>query len=445
MRVVDLIIKKREGNSLTPDEIAFLVKGFSNGEIPDYQTAAFLMAVYFQGMNAEELSSFTEAMINSGEVYDLSGIPLPKVDKHSTGGVGDKTSLVLASAVAACGVVVPMVSGRALGHTGGTLDKLESIPGYRTTLDATEFRRQLEEIGVAIIGQSERFVPADKKLYALRDLTGTVESIPLIAASIMSKKIAAGTESLVMDVKTGNGAFMNDFERARELAKTLVEIGDNMGRQTIALITDMNQPLGFAVGNSLEVIECINTMKGDAPEDLLELTVELGAHMLVLGKITDDMAEARKQITDAIMNGKALEKFRQLIEYQNGNPRVVDDVSLLGVSNQVEPFVAEKSGYISHIDTLKIGIASMTLGAGRTRIDEPITYDVGLRFRKKLSDYVEKGEPICEIYYHNVDELSEAKNLLSQAISISDEKIKPPVLIKATIDKEGTHIIDNNG
>lgn len=445
MRVVDLIIKKREGKSLTPEEITFLVKGFSSGEIPDYQASAFLMAVFFRGMNAQELCAFTKAMINSGEVYDLSSIPLPKVDKHSTGGVGDKTSLVLAPAVAACGVVVPMVSGRALGHTGGTLDKLESIPGYRTTLDAEGFRRQLTEIGIAIIGQSEQFVPADKKLYALRDLTGTVESIPLIAASIMSKKIAAGTESLVMDVKTGNGAFMSKFERAVELAKTLVEIGNDMGRQTVALITDMNQPLGYAVGNSLEVIECIKTMKGDAPEDLLKLTVELGAYMLILGKITDNIDEARRRITDVILNGKALEKFRQLIEYQQGDPRVVDNVSLLEVSNKVDPFLAEKTGYISYIDTLKVGIATMILGAGRTKIEDPIDYGVGLLFRKKLSDYVEKGDTICEIYYRNFETLNKAKNLLRESIIISDEKTKLPALIKAIIDKNGIQVIENNG
>ncbi|MCX7766706.1 MAG: thymidine phosphorylase, partial [Candidatus Sumerlaeia bacterium] len=281
MRAVDLIIKKRNGEELTTEEIHWLVKGISCGDIPDYQASAFLMSVYFRGMNSVELAAFTEAMINSGDVFKLIDIPGPKVDKHSTGGVGDKVSLILAPAVAACGVIVPMVSGRALGHTGGTLDKLEAIPGYRTTMSEDEFKHQLKKIGVAIIGQSNKFVPADKKLYALRDLTGTIDSIPLICASIMSKKIASGTEALVMDVKTGNGAFMSDFDRALELAKTLVNLGYSLNRPTLALITDMNQPLGRAVGNSLEVIECIETMQGKAPEDLLEITCALGAYMLL--------------------------------------------------------------------------------------------------------------------------------------------------------------------
>ncbi len=441
MRAVDLIIKKRNGEDLTAEEIHWLVKGISRGDIPDYQTSAFLMSVYFRGMSSEELAAFTEAMIHSGEVFKLTDIPGPKVDKHSTGGVGDKVSLILAPAAAACGVIVPMVSGRALGHTGGTLDKLEAIPGYRTTMSEDAFKQQLRKIGVAIIGQSNKFVPADKKLYALRDLTGTIDSIPLISASIMSKKIASGTEALVMDVKTGNGAFMSDFDRALELAKTLVKLGYSLDRPTLALITDMNQPLGRAVGNSLEVIECIETMKGKAPNDLLEITCILGAYMLLLAKIIDNYEVARQKVLDAITNGAALDKFRQLIEYQGGNPHIIDDYLLLNVSPQISQFCAEKSGYITAIDTLQVGIASMVLGAGRNRLEDTIDYGVGLIFRKKLGDYVDRGEPICDIYYRSNEKLELAKNLLTKLIIISDRQSTLPALIKAIIDKNSVKIL----
>lgn len=441
MRAVDLIIKKRNGEDLTAEEIHWLVKGISRGDIPDYQTSAFLMSVYLRGMSSEELAAFTEAMIHSGEVFKLTDIPGPKVDKHSTGGVGDKVSLILAPAAAACGVIVPMVSGRALGHTGGTLDKLEAIPGYRTTMSEDEFKQQLRKIGVAIIGQSNKFVPADKKLYALRDLTGTIDSIPLISASIMSKKIASGTEALVMDVKTGNGAFMSDFDRALELAKTLVKLGYSLDRPTLALITDMNQPLGRAVGNSLEVIECIETMKGKAPNDLLEITCTLGAYMLLLAKIIDNYEVARQKVLDAITNGAALDKFRQLIEFQGGNPHIIDDYLLLNVSPQISQFCAEKSGYITAIDTLQVGIASMVLGAGRNRLEDTIDYGVGLIFRKKLGDYVDRGEPICDIYYRSNEKLELAKNLLTKLIIISDRQCTLPALIKAIIDKNSVKIL----
>lgn len=441
MRAVDLIIKKRNGEELTAEEIHWLVKGISRGDIPDYQTSAFLMSVYFRGMSSEELAAFTEAMIHSGEVFNLADISGPKVDKHSTGGVGDKVSLILAPAAAACGVIVPMVSGRALGHTGGTLDKLEAIPGYRTTMSENEFKQQLRKIGVAIIGQSNKFVPADKKLYALRDLTGTIDSIPLISASIMSKKIASGTEALVMDVKTGNGAFMSDFDRALELAKTLVKLGYSLDRPTMALITDMNQPLGKAVGNSLEVIECIETMKGKAPNDLLEITCVLGAYMLLLAKIADDYESARQKMQEVITNGAALDKLRQLIESQGGNPHIIDDYSLLNVSPQIARFCAEKSGYITSIDTLQVGIASMVLGAGRNRLEDTIDYGVGLIFRKKIGDYVDIGEPIFDIYYRSNEKLELAKNLLTKSIIISDRQSALPALIKAIIDKNSVKIL----
>ncbi len=445
MRMVDLIVKKRDGGILSNDELEHLVKGFSNDDIPDYQISAFLMAVFFKGLNPDELFALTRAMIKSGDVFDLSDVPGAKVDKHSTGGVGDKVSLILAPAVAACGVVVPMISGRALGHTGGTLDKLESIPGYQTTIGNHNYKKQLREIGLAIVGQSIDLVPADKKLYALRDVTGTIESIPLIAASIMSKKIASGTRALVLDVKTGNGAFMDDMNEAVELAKTLVEVGYGLECPTTALITDMNQPLGRAVGNSLEVIECIETMKGEGAPDLVEITEILGAHMLILGNVTDTLDDARKKVHNALTGGEALEKFRRMIEYQRGNPRVVDDISLFDIAETVEPFKATQAGYITRIDTQKIGLVSMLLGAGRNRIEEPVDHGVGVVFHKKLADYVEKDEPICDIYYRTTEKRDEARDLLAGAFEIRSDNVSPPALVKAIINRKGTEILKDNG
>lgn len=436
MRTVDLIIKKRDGGALDDAEIRHMIAGCVSGGIPDYQTTAWLMAVFNQGMTFRELATLTVSMVESGEAYDLSSIPGRKVDKHSTGGVGDKVSLSLAPLVAAAGVPVPMLSGRALGHTGGTLDKLESIPGFNVGLEFSDFRAQLERLGVAMIGQSKTIAPADRKLYALRDVTGTVESIPLITASIMSKKVASGTQALVMDVKTGNGAFMSDPEDARRLAETLVAVGREMDMPVVALMTDMNQPLGRAVGNAVETQEAIEMLKGEGPPDYRELVLALSAEMLVLGEKAADLDDARNLLLQCIESGKALERFGQMVEAQGGDRRVVDDpAGVMGIGKgREDALVAEASGYVSGFDTRSIGIASMLLGAGRQTVDDEIDPIVGFRMSKKLGDRVESGETLVSILYRDEHKKEQAKRMLAQAIRIDEQPAEIPGLIKQRID-----------
>jgi pyrimidine-nucleoside phosphorylase len=435
LRAVDIIIKKRDGAELVADEIRHMVHGAANGRVPDYQLAAWLMAIYLKGMTFSELASLTEAMVHSGEIYKLSSVPGRKVDKHSTGGVGDKVSLALAPLVAAAGVPVPMMAGRALGHTGGTLDKLESIPGFNVHLEKRAFVDQIHRIGVAMIGQSEAVAPADRKLYALRDVTGTVESIPLIAASIMSKKIAAGVEALVMDVKTGNGAFMAREKDAMTLAQTLVAVGHKVEMPVVALLTDMSQPLGRAVGNANEVAEAISVLKGEGPPDVRELVLALGAEMLLLGKRSGSAADARLELIRCIEAGKAVEKFAQLLEAQGGNPRVIDEPSLLGLHDLEEEIVtADRNGYISGFDTRAIGMASMILGAGRQRVDEEIDHSVGIYVEKKIGEQVAPGEAIFRILYRDRDRMAQTKAILSRALTFADRPLPPRDLVKFRID-----------
>ncbi len=429
MRVYDIIIKKRNGKSLTKEEIDLVIKGYISGNIPDYQMSALLMCIYFNGMDKKELKYFTESMKNSGKVLDLSSIDKPKVDKHSTGGVGDGVSISLAPLVASFDVVVPMISGRGLGHTGGTLDKLESIPGFRVNLTEQEFIDQLKKIGVAIIGQTEDLVPADKKIYALRDTTATVDSIHLIAASIMSKKLAEGTDALLLDVKTGNGAFMEKFEDSYNLAKTMVEIGKNFNKKVKALITDMNQPLGEYVGNALEIYQAIKILKNEGPKDITELVVYEATKMLQLAGVEKNFEKAKSKVLSKLSSGEALEKFRQMIEFQKGNPKIVENPKLLPQAQYCEPLVSHKSGFISYINTNSVGIACCILGAGREKIEDKIDYSVGLRMVKKLNDYVEKNEPLMYIYYNDKIKFEKAKELLISSYKISSKKTKSLKLV----------------
>src|SRR6202034_1473896 len=386
MRTVDLILRKRGGEELSVEEIQFLINGYTTGEIPDYQIAAFLMATYFSGMTDRELSSFTEVMIGSGEVLDLSDIPGVKVDKHAPGGVGDKTSLICAPIAAAAGVVVPMISGRGLGHTGGTLDKLESIPGLSTDLTLEQFRAQLAAMGLAFMGQSEEIAPADKRLYALRDVTGTVESIPLIASSIMSKKLAEGINALVLDVKVGNGAFMKKQVDARRLAQAMVGIGRRLDIRVQALITDMNQPLGFAIGNALEVMEVSQTLQKAGPADLTRLSLELAARMIHLGKKANSLDEARKIAEDKLMDGSAFQKFRQVVEAQGGNPQALDRFDLLPNATGMREILTPRAGFVSAIMAEDIGRASQMMGAGRARKEDAIDPAVGVILEVKAGE-----------------------------------------------------------
>ena len=435
MRAVDLIVKKRNGSVFDDEEIRFLIQGYVSGEIPDYQMAGLAMAIFFQGLSFEETGFLTRAMIDSGEVIDLSGLSGPLVDKHSTGGVGDKVSLVLAPLAASCGLCVPRMSGRALGHTGGTLDKLESIPGYRTDLNTDEFRQFLKTTGFAMTGQSEQVVPADRKLYALRDVTGTIESIPLITASIMSKKFAEGAEALVFDVKCGSGAFMKTVEDAEKLAISLVKTGMSLGRRINALITDMDQPLGRMVGNFLEVREVIDCLHDRGPDDLMDLTYSLTARMLVLGgKVTDSeagVALCRQKITD----GSAWKKFLENVELQGGNPETVVDPDRGPVAPLQETLNAVESGYVGRIDAFQVGLAAGQLGAGRERKGDPVLPDVGVEILKIQGDAVGKGEPLCRIYARDRDRIDRARDLLSPAFIISDMKSVPGKrLLKSLIE-----------
>jgi pyrimidine-nucleoside phosphorylase len=429
MRTVDLILRKRGGEELSVEEIQFLINGYTTGEIPDYQIAAFLMATYFSGMTDRELSSFTEVMIGSGEVLDLSDIPGVKVDKHSTGGVGDKTSLICAPIAAAAGVVVPMISGRGLGHTGGTLDKLESIPGLSTDLTLEQFRAQLAEMGLAFMGQSEEIAPADKRLYALRDVTGTVESISLIASSIMSKKMAEGLDALVLDVKVGHGAFMKKQVEARRLAQAMVGIGRRLDKKVQALITDMNQPLGFAVGNALEVMEVSQTLQKAGPADLTRLSLELSARMIHLGKVTATLDEARKLAEDRLMDGSAYRKFKQVVEAQGGNPQALDRFELLPNATGMREILSPRAGFVSAIMAEDIGRASQMMGAGRARKEDAIDPAVGVILEVKAGEKVEAGSVLCRLYYTGEENLDEAAERVEDAFRISGTRPEERELI----------------
>jgi pyrimidine-nucleoside phosphorylase/thymidine phosphorylase len=437
-RVIDLIRKKRDGGALSSPEIEYLVSGCTDGSIPDYQMAAWLMAVVLRGMTREETAALTHAMLHSGEVLDLSFLPAKKVDKHSTGGVGDKTSLVLAPLVAAGGLYVPMISGRGLGHTGGTLDKLESIPGFRVGLPVAEFHRVLKACGCCMIGQTEKIAPADRKLYALRDVTGTVESPYLICASIMSKKLAEGTDALVLDVKTGSGAFMKKEEDAIFLAELMVETGERMGKQMVALITDMNQPLGHMVGNALEVQECIEVLHGGGPADLRDLCLELAAWMLYLGGAAKSVEQGKQLAAQIIASGKAFERFRQMVELQGGDISAIDDPARLPSADHRVAVPSPAAGYVAAIACEDVGTACVILGGGRERKEDSVDPAVGIVIHKKIGDEVSAGEPLCTIHCHSDEQASRAKKLLLEGYTITaSAPTRKTPLIHRVIHKAG--------
>jgi pyrimidine-nucleoside phosphorylase len=424
MRATDVIRQKRDGEALSEEAIDFFVRGVTDGSVPDYQATAFLMAVFWRGMTDQEAAWLTQAMTRSGDQADFSSIPGPKVDKHSTGGVGDKTSLVLAPLAAACGVIVPMMSGRALGHTGGTVDKLESIPGMGLSLDLDAMRGALAKVGCVLIQQTSRIAPADKKLYALRDVTATVESVPLICASIMSKKIAEGISALVLDVKAGRAAFMKTLDDARRLARLMVAIGNKSGVRSEALLTAMDVPLGRAVGNSIEVIESIETLKGRGPKDLEELSVALAARMVRLGGLAATNDEATAVVRRALASGAGVEKFRQIVENQGGNPRIVDDYGLLPSAPHEETVPAPRGGVVTDIDAMAIGKASMVLGAGREKAEDSVDHAPGIWIRAHVGDRVAAGEPLAELLFRDKRRAAEAASLVSKAFTI--EEAAPP-------------------
>ncbi len=434
MRAVDVIQRKRDGAELGRDEIEFFVRAYTAGDIPDYQASALAMAVFFRGMTPPETVALTEAMMRTGEVLDLQDLPGPKVDKHSTGGVGDKTSLILGPLAAACGVTVPMISGRGLGHTGGTLDKLESIPGFRVGLSLAEFRNVLRKAGIGLIGQTPEIAPADRKLYALRDVTATVESLPLISASIMSKKMAEGIDALVLDVKTGDGAFLKPFEQSKALAETMVAIGRGMGKKVAALITDMEQPLGRAVGNALEVAESVETLKGRGPKDLESLSIELAAWMVQLGGVTPGLEVARRKVRDALASGAGLRKFQEVIDLQGGDPRVCDDLGVLPKARETVDLKAPRDGRVAAIACRSVGHAAMLLGAGREKVDSRIDPAVGLVLHKKVGDLVVEGEPMLTLHVNDRQRLGEALHLLGDAIRIAPEAPAATPLIRLVLD-----------
>ena len=442
MNIVELIRKKREGGSLTEEEFRFLLTGYVEGNVPDYQMSAFLMACYFRGMSSEETLTFTKLMLHSGEVIDLSEIPGIKVDKHSTGGVGDKVSLILAPMVAACGVPVPMISGRGLGHTGGTLDKLESIPGFRTDLSIAEYKRVIRKIGLVMIGQTKEIAPADKKMYALRDVTATVECIPLIAGSIMSKKLAEGLDALVLDVKTGRGAFMQTNERALDLAKTLVDIGNGFGKETIGFITNMNQPLGVAIGNWLEVVESVECLRGavgngDASNDLMEVTYVLSGAMVYLGKKAKSIEEGIEKCRKTIEDGSAYRKLLELISAQGGNIAAIENL----VSYPLPQFTIEvkssEHGFISEIDSFELGMTSISLGAGREKIDDVIDMKAGILLKKKVGDAMDVGDSLAIFYTDHEDVLASARERITKAFKFSSHKPEHEPMILDLVDKNG--------
>lgn len=431
MRMIDIIEKKRDGKSLSKEEIEFFIKGYTEGDIPDYQASSLAMAIFFQDMNEEERAALTMAMVNSGDVIDLSKVNGIKVDKHSTGGVGDTTTLVLAPLVAAVGVPVAKMSGRGLGHTGGTIDKLESIDGFHVEISEADFIKLVNEDQVAVIGQTGNLTPADKKLYALRDVTGTVNSIPLIASSIMSKKIAAGADAIVLDVKTGNGAFMKTLEDAEALAHAMVSIGNNVGRNTMAIISDMSQPLGRAIGNALELKEAIDTLNGQGPEDLTELVLTLGSQMVVLAERANTLEEARQLLNEAIENGSALDKFKTFLENQGGDASVVNSPELLPTAEYQIDYKAKSSGVVSELIANEIGVASMMLGAGRQTKEDDIDLSVGIVLNKKVGDKVNVGESLLTIH-SNRENVDDVIKKLDESIEIKAQA-KTPTLIHKII------------
>lgn len=436
MRMYDVIAKKRDGYELSQDEIAYVIRGFVSGEIPDYQMSSFLMAVYFKGLNEAETLIMTNEVAHSGDMVDLSPIKGIKVDKHSTGGVGDKTTLIVTPIVAACGVKVAKMSGRGLGHTGGTVDKLEAIPGYRTNLDREEFFRVVNETGLSVIGQSGNLTPADKKMYALRDVTATVESIPLIAVSIMSKKLAAGSDCILLDVKTGSGAFMKTIEDSIALAQEMVKIGENAGRHTMALITDMDTPLGNYIGNSLEVIEAVNTLKGQGPEDLTEVCIHLAANMMVLAKI-GTLEECIEKARQAIEDGSALNRLVAMVEAQGGDSRVIKDTDCFAKAPYAFDVIANKEGYITAMNTERCGITSVLLGAGREKKDSPIDFSAGIVIHKKTGDVVRVGDKLATLYASKEELFAAASKEYLAAVTIEKKKIERNPLIYARVTREG--------
>ncbi|WP_287386178.1 pyrimidine-nucleoside phosphorylase [Lachnospira sp.] len=434
MRMVDLIEKKRNKEKLSKKEIDFIIKSYTAGEIPDYQMSALLMAIYFNKMDKEETLNLTLAMRDSGDTLDLSEIKGIKVDKHSTGGVGDKTTLVLGPMLAACGLKLAKMSGRGLGHTGGTIDKMESIPGFKTSLSMEAFVKQVNELGIAITGQTGNLAPADKKIYALRDVTATVENISLIASSIMSKKLASGADSICLDVKVGSGAFMKTIEDAKKLASAMVEIGKGAGKSTIAIISEMDEPLGLAVGNSLEVREVIESLKGRGPKDLMELVYCLGSYMIKSAKPEVSLADARKMLEASITEGTALEKFKVFVKAQGGDENVANDYSLLKIAPRVIEVLSKEEGYVAHIQSDLIGHASMILGGGRQRKEDTIDYGVGIELNKKVSDKVLENELLAKIYVNDETNLANAIDDIYEAFRIEKEEIKEPVLIKEIVE-----------
>jgi len=432
--MVDVIEKKRDGHELTDEEIRFFIKGYTDGSIPDYQASSLAMAIVWRGMNKREIATLTDAMEHSGETIDLSSIKGVKVDKHSTGGVGDKTSLALGPLVAACGAKLAKMSGRGLGHTGGTLDKMESVPGTTIAIDEKRFIKQVNDIGIAIIGQTSEIDPADKKLYSLRDVTGTVESIPLIASSIMSKKLASGADTILLDVKFGSGAFMKTIEQAKELATTMVEIGDSLHRDTRAIITDMDEPLGLAVGNSLEVKEAIATLHGQGPKDFVELVTEAGAIMLEQAKIVKTHEEGVKRIQQAIADGSGFEKQKQLFAAQGGDISYLEHPEKFAMASRILPIKAEKDGYVSRIDSLTIGVSAMKLGAGRATMKDIIDMSAGIVLAKKVGDQVKKGEVLATAYT-NKQGIDDVLKDIHDAFVLSKEKVVVHPIVHAYIHK----------
>ena len=437
MRFCDLIIKKRNGLKLNQKEIDYAIKEFDEGRIPDYQMSAMLMAIYFQGMDINEIKYLTMAMVNSGKTIDLSSIPGIKVDKHSTGGVGDTTTLALAPMVAAAGVPVAKMSGRGLGHTGGTIDKLESIEGFKTELSLSKFIDIVKKVGGSIISSTSDLAPADKKLYALRDVTGTIDSIPLIVSSIMSKKLAAGADAIVLDVTTGSGAFMREYKDALKLGKIMVDIGLELGKETVAVVSNMDEPLGFAIGNSLEIKEAIEVLKNRGPEDLRDLCLVLGAHMLKLGGVTRNYEEGKKRLEKILKEGTAFDKFKEMVTAQGGNPEIIDNPELLPLAKHCTKIKADLSGYIQKIDSRLIGESAMLLGAGREKKESEIDLSVGIILKKKVGNKVNNNEDLAEVYYNDSEKLKEAKGKLLSSFVIGKKKPQKLPLILATINKDG--------
>ncbi|MBQ8199733.1 MAG: pyrimidine-nucleoside phosphorylase [Lachnospiraceae bacterium] len=433
MRMYDLIMKKRNGEALTEEEIIFMINSYTKGDIPDYQMSAMMMAIYFRGMNEDETLALTMAMAESGDTLDLSGIAGIKVDKHSTGGVGDKTSLALTPMVAACGAKVAKMSGRGLGHTGGTIDKLESFPGFSTEIELDAFEKNVNEIGISIMGQTKDLAPADKKLYALRDVTATVDQLSLIASSIMSKKLASGADAIVLDVKTGSGAFMKKLPDSVALAEEMVRIGNGAGRKTIAVISDMDQPLGYAVGNALEVQEAIATLRGEGPEDFTELCMTLGSYMLVAGQKAENELQARGMLQEVIDNGKALDKLAEFVQAQGGDPSYVYEPDKLELASIREEIPAPAGGYIQSIVCDEIGICSLILGGGRETKESEIDLSVGLLLHKKVGDKVEAGESLATVYANDADKCRQAKERFLSAYTIASEQREKEALIKKVI------------